>query len=107
MTIQRTSPTKIAIGTSNHNQRQPVGGGESAEGVRSGSCAGSSPGTFGVSSIVPAAYQAGWSVEEAKVTSMLASIGNPVLFAGPPVLVAVQRGPNDSCLVVVSSDHQP
>ena len=69
VTIQRNNPIPIAIGTSNHNQRQLPGADVSGEGVGPGSYTRSSPRSIEVSSIVPTTYQARRLGKEDKVTA--------------------------------------
>ena len=60
----------IAIGTNNHNQRQPCGAAVSVEGGGLGSYTRSSPRSIGVSSIVRTTYQEARLGKEDKVTGV-------------------------------------
>jgi len=92
----------IAIGTSNHNQRQPVGADVSVEGGGSAGCTRSSPRSIEVSSIVPPTYQAVRLGREDKVTGVPDRIGSPVPLAGCVLLVAIRTSADGSFLIGMS-----
>jgi len=92
----------IAIGTNNHNQRQPFGADVSVEGGGLGSYTRSSPRSIGVSSIVRTTYQEARLGKEDKVTGVPVRIGIPVPLAGCLLFLAIRTSADGSFLIGMS-----